>query len=441
MAISQSRRTSLALLTLVAFTGSAMLAQNTVHDSLTVEETVRVAIANSPALQQAAATVQASSARVEQTKTVDLPAVAFEGSYVRIGPVPQLSFPGLGVFKLYPENNYDAHVDVHQKVYDFGQSSASVDVSRSRVESAQISGDLIRYGLAYQTIQVFYSILYLEQGIQVEDQEINTLRQHLEVTKKRTESGTGTDFEVLTTQVRVAAAENQRVDLENMLEKQRITLRRMLGVPESTPVNLRGRFEVEPVNLNTDSLVALAMQQRPEYRAAQSEVQTATLQFRLAQVSDLPTLNVNAAYGVKNGYIPNLDILHGNWVAGVELQVPLYEGNRTQYKEEEAQATLGGSQAHVTDVERQITSDVRQAVSDVRTAMGKLATSLLQVQQATDALSIAQKRYDAGTVNNLDVLDAETSLSQAHLLRLRAQYEYVSSRYALERSVGSPIWK
>ncbi len=428
------------IITAVFTVSASGVAQNPQADSLTVDAAVKMAIASSPALLQAAANVQASGARVEQAQTADLPNAAFEGTYVRIGPVPQLSFPGLGVFKLYPENNYDAHVGVRQKVYDFGRTSAVVDVTRSRVQSAEISGNLVRLALAYQTIQVFYSILYLQRSIQVEDQEIGTLQEHLSVTKKRIAAGTGTDFEVLTTQVRVAGAENQRVDLENMLERQKIAMRRLLNVPDSAAVRLRGDFQIVPVSSNPDSLTAVALQQRPEYLGAKSEAQTASLQYRLSRVSDMPTLNVNAAYGVKNGYIPNLDILRGNWVAGIELSVPLYEGNKTKYQEEEAEATLSGSQAHVNDVGRQILAEVRQAISDVRSAGEKLQRSTLQIEQATQALSIAQKRYDAGTVSNLDVLDAETSLAQAHLLQLKALYDYVSSRYGLERAIGTKIW-
>ena len=409
-------------------------------DSLTVDEAVRMAVSRNPELLRAEASVQASNARVEQTKTADLPSVRFDGSYTRIGPVPQLFFPGLGAFKLYPEDNYDAHVGVHQKIYDFGKSSTNTDVTQSRVAFAEHSVTLLKSTLSYQTIQLFYSILFLQQSIQVKNEDIKTLNEHLLVNKKRLEAGTGTDFEVLTTQVRVAASQNQKIDLENSLQKQEIGLRRLLGLPDSTPLNLRGEFHLAPTALDTDSLTSIALVQRTDYQQAQSEEQTAKLQYQLAEKSDMPILALNASYGIKNGFIPNLNVLRGNWVAGIDLEVPLYEGGNTGYKEEEAQANLRGSEAHVNDTKLQIAADVRQAISDVHAAEGKLDATSLEVQQAKDALSIAQRRFDAGTVSNLDVLDAETSLSQAHLLRLRALYQYVSSRYALEYAIGTPIW-
>jgi outer membrane protein TolC len=212
-------------------------------------------------------------------------------------------------------------------------------------------------------------------------------------------------------------------------------------MPDSSALNLRGEFLLSPISFSADSLTSVALHQRTEYLAAQAEEMTSKLQYRSAQLTDRPVLNVNASYGLKNGFIPNLDILRGNWVAGVQLQVPLYEGGLTGYKEQEAQATMNESNAHVIDVEQQIAAEVRQTISDLHASQNKLETAVLQVQEAAEALSIAQKRFDAGAVSNLDVLDAETALSQAHLLRLRSLYEFVTSRYALDRAVGTPIWK
>ena len=77
---------------------------------------------------------------------------------------------------------------------------------------------------------------------------------------------------------------------------------------------------------------------------------------------------------------------------------------------------------------------------DVQAAVGKFATSELQVRQAREALSIAKKRYEAGAISNLDLLDAETSLSHANLQRLQVLYFYVLSRLGLDRAIGTRLW-
>ena len=405
------------------------------QDTLTVEQAVQRVVENHPAVVQASQNVRASEARLLQAETAKLPDAGFEGLYTRIGPVPELYD-----FKLYPENNYDAHIGGQYTVYDFGKASAAIEATRSRVHSARDAVEMTKNGLAYQTVRTFYAILFLQQSIQVTNEQIDALNQHLLTTQKKVESGTATSFDVLTTQVRVAAAQNQKIELGNTLHQQQIVLHQLLGIPAEQEVRLRGEFSMTPVSLNTDSLVHQALDQRAELQLARDAEQSAELQNKAVSFGTMPSLKVNLAYGVKNGYIPNLDVLRGNWVAGAQLQIPIYDGRRTDYQEEEAQANVLAEQAHVKNAEREVRGDVERAVGDIKTALDKLQISNLQVEQAKEAVSIARKRYETGSVTNLDLLDAETAESAAQLGNVQSLYNYVMSLYELKRAVGAALF-
>jgi len=74
--------------------------------------------------------------------------------------------------------------------------------------------ELTKTNLSLQTIRVFYTIILLQKSMKVQDEQIEALNQHLSVTQKRVAAGTATSFDVLTTQVRVAGAQNQKVDIQ-----------------------------------------------------------------------------------------------------------------------------------------------------------------------------------------------------------------------------------
>jgi len=59
------------------------------------------------------------------------------------------------------------------------------------------------------------------------------------------------------------------------------------------------------------------------------------------------------------------------------------------------------------------------------------------VQQAKEALNIAQTRYENGQATNLDVLDAEVALTQAKTNKIQALHDYLLSLAKLERAVGA----
>ncbi len=413
--------------------------QDAVADSLTLEEVVRRVVETHPAVLEARQGVAVSQARIRGAESGRYPTVSATGTYSHIGPVSSLEFQGRNI-TLFPSNNYDAQVTVRQTVYDAGRRDTEVARARSVEESVAGNVDLVRSNLAYQTIDAFNAILFFQENLTVLDEETAALQRHLEVTRERVRAGSATEFDVLTTQVRIADVGSRRVDVTSTMESRRIELRQLLGLASDTSLVLVGGFDGEPLNLNTDSLVALALSQRQEMKVARTNEGTAQVQTELASLGDKPSLNVNLTVGAKNGYVPHLNALKPNWVAGMSVDVPLFNGYRTLSQVEESRAALDEARLRTRVLARNVRMQVEQAIASVRASQEKIGTSELQVEQAQEALRLANTRYQAGVVTNLDVLDAQTSLSEAKLTALQAQYDLVRNRYRLEQAVGDAGW-
>ena len=132
--------------------------------------------------------------------------------------------------------------------------------------------------------------------------------------------------------------------------------------------------------------------------------------------------------------------LEANWIAGVQLEVPVFNGFLTRHKKSASYASLLAAREYSSNVERQVKADVKQAIADFEAAEEKVKTSEVQVEYAEAALSIARSRYNIGVITNLDLLDAQTSVARAKLMYLKAQYGAVSSGYELNRATGETTW-
>ena len=415
------------------------MAQTPQPRALTLEEAVRTVLARNNSLKEAEDTVAVFEARVAQSKTRLMPQVRADLEYSRLSPTEEIAIPGFGVFQLFPANNYDLHAGVSQLVYDFNRTKEAVNLSRSQVDSAADRWEILRRDLAFQTSQLFSSILFLQDNIRVQTETIKTLDDHLAVARKKLEAGTATELEVLNTQVRLVTAQNQVVDLNAALEKQMLGLRRLMGIEDQTPLELRGAFKYEPQALDPEGLVREAGQKRPEMKSIQDMTRSADIQIRLAELSDRPSLSVNVLAGWKNGYLPNLNVWKLNYVAAVQANVPIFNGHLSRSMKAEAEAALRTLQDRSRDVEGMIRMEVLQAVADVRAAVQKLESVEINVLRAKKALEYAGSRYKAGTVTNLDLLDTEDAYAQAELVRLQALFQFVLSKLTLQRAVGNPL--
>jgi len=417
----------------------AVSAQVSSNDSLTVDESVQLALKANPEIQQAVHSIDVSQARVEVSKSSFFPTGGADLTYTRLGPASSIAFGGEG-FQLYPLNNWDEHLGVTGTIYDFDKREKSVDLASSQVATAQDRLELAKSGLSYRTMQTFYAILFLEKSIQVQNEEIKNLNDHLLMTQKKVQAGTATNFDVLTTQVRVAAAQNDRINLENNLENTNVVFRQLLGLPPGSPTNLSGEFTEGAVALNADSLLAQAISDRIDIKIADDQLNSSNMEYKVASATNNPALNASFEWGLKNGLFPDMDVLRGNFVANVQLAIPLFDGFREHRMQEEANAGILVSQDYKSTVVEQIKADVQRAVSDVRSSLDRLRMTDITVEQAKSAVEQARIRYDAGTITNLDLLDAETSLSQAELMQIQALYKFVSSRIELDQAIGTKVW-
>ena len=107
--------------------------------------------------------------------------------------------------------------------------------------------------------------------------------------------------------------------------------------------------------------------------------------------------------------------------------------------EEEATAALHAAESRKQGVALMIQAEVDQALSELTAAGERVSISETNINQADLAVKNARLRYNAGSISNLDLLDAETAVAQARLTNLQALYDVVTGTIRLRRATGSPV--
>ena len=427
------------LIVLVLFVSQSNYAQSSKADSLSLNQAIELTINNYPLIKQQQEMTKAADYKIEQQKSFYYPDIFGQATYTRIGPLPSFSFGG-NTLELAPANNYNINIVANQQLYDFGKRDASVDLTNSYKQSALDNVDYIKANLSYQTLQSFYAILFLNKSITVKDKQIEALNEHLNVTYKKINSGTSTDYDALSTQVRISQAQREKVELLNQIKEQEIMLKKLICVPQDSSINIKGDFLAPKSSANLDSLINVAFQSRSELKLAEDKLNTSHMQEHLANLGDMPSLNATLVYGIKNGYEPNLDALRGNWAAALSLNVPIFNGFLTRYKESEAKVNSSEADLNIITLKRNIVAEVQQAITNLNSNLDKLNTTLTQVDFAEKTVQRAVARYNSGVGTNLDLLDAETSLAQAKLFYLQDLYRSILSSYQLKKAVGDIIY-
>jgi len=424
--------------------GSATAASASAQDILSVEDVVRIAIENAPAIKQAEASLDVAKSRISQAGIAMKPTLDAEASYTRIDPVATVEFPINGElvpFSFAPNNVYNVQAVLQQVLYDFGKNEAQVRVAQSVAKNAEDNFAQIKSSIAYQAIQLYYGILATNETMRIEEDQKKILGENLGLSQEKERLGTATTLDPLSAQVRIATIESQEADIKAAKQKQEAALRRLLGMQSDAPLILASHPMERQISGDLQNLVSRANTQRAEIQLANDVLATARLQVEAAKMGDKPIVAANISAGVKDGYPPALNEPRVNWAGTVGIRVPILNGSRTEYQVEEAEANVRSAEAKLLDLERNIQTEVESALADLTASTRKLELSTIQISQAQQALDVALVRYKNGAATNLEYLTAQSALEQAQLAQAQARYNYLLNQYSVERAVGDLAWK
>src|SRR6185369_629712 len=153
-----------------------------------------------------------------------------------------------------------------------------------------------------------------------------------------------------------------------------------------------------------------------------------------------PSVELFAGYGARSSQFSSdlTDELHG-WLAGAQLSWNVFDGDATKGRVQQATALHKKSAEEIEDTSRRIELAVRTAYSSFIEAREVLESQKKVQEQAEEALRLANARSDAGTGTQLDVLNAQTALTEARTTQAQAAHDFAVARTRLERAMGQAV--
>ncbi len=411
-------------------------------DSLVLDSVIQAVVQNHPTVKAAAEALNKADAQIGLAKSGYYPNVDITSNYSHVAPVPVLNLPAFGIENLsfYPSDNFSGGLNVRQNIYDFGKTAKNVAFADEGKVIAEQSLEQVKQNMALAVVRTYYTLDFLQEAIKIKEEQLKTLQEHLDYVQKMKATGSATNYEILSTKVKISGVESQELDLKASRDVQLAILNSLLGMPAKTYHAVKTVLTVMQPDVAQDSLISHALQHRDEMQLAKGKADLALLRLGVVKTQNNPSLNFIANGGWKNGYMPDINKIKPNYVVGLGLTIPIFDGTRTKYNIMEAKSSVETSTLETEITKRNISSEVVENETSVQTALKKVNQSKLQLEQAQEALSLAQINYKTGAITNLDLLDATTSVSEIRLQLLQSEINYAVSIYKLKASLGERLY-
>lgn len=405
---------------------------------------VNLAVKNSQGIQIAAEAVTSAEQKIEESKSFYYPQVSLAAAYSRLSLVSAFDFNLGGEvmhFKFMSPNNYNLHLTASQQLFNWGRTQKAVQLSRLGVVLAEDAVATVRQLTAYQVIPIYYNLLFAGEAIKVLDETRDLFAQKLGILKARFEAGLASDFDLSLIQVQISAIDSQKADLNNSVRKLILTYNRIANRPLEAALAIDDQLDFQVMTMDEELLVQEALANRVEFKQFRDQEALLSTQAALARTGNKPNLMAAFTYEIRNGFLPSVDQLRGNWTLSLSAAYPLFDGHRTRAQVTQAEINLSLAQRQRLDQERAVAAEIRQLFSDLKTLEEKITIEKIKMGHAQKVLNIAEERSPRGLASTTDLIEAQNTLANSRLSVLQLTVNYMLNRYSLFRAVGRKIYQ
>lgn len=231
-----------------------------------------------------------------------------------------------------------------------------------------------------------------------------------------------------------------------LLEKQLAQIRNQLAAlagyfPSENEVEA---FDLEMLQLPQElpvSLPSRLVEQRPDIRAAESELHAASAQIGVATANMLPQFTISSSAGSVATSANNLfSAGTGVWSAGANLFQPIFHGGTLLHQRRAAVAAYDSAAAQYRSVVLSAFQDVANVLDALQADAGIVQAQMVAAQSATDSLEITRKQYQIGAASYLALLNAQQAYQQTRIALAQARASRYADTAALFQSLGGGWW-
>ena len=406
-----------------------------------LDELIRIALAGNPDIKAASAALRVAQANARAQRATLFPTVQ-GGAGASALQVPTILSPPLSDGTTYNYSLYTLGLTVSYNLDLWGGTRRAIESADALAEAQCFQLEGAYLSLASNVVAAAILEAGLREQVKATQDIIASQRDTLNILTRQSGLGAVTGADVAAQQAQLAQVEATLPPLQKALAQQRNLMATLLGRVPSQGV--AEQFTLADLKLPQElplSLPSKLVEQRPDVRAAESNLHSASAQIGVAVANQFPNITLNAGIATQALTVGTLfGPAAPAAIIGASLLQTIIDGGALAAKK---RAAVAGYEL----ADAQYKSTVLQAFRGVADALRALEYDALALRAAVAAeqatatsLQIARRRLDLGDTTYVFVLTAELAYRQASLARIQAQAARYADTAALFQALGGGWW-
>jgi outer membrane protein len=401
--------------------------------SLNLHDAEQIALQNHPRIQAAQNLALAAKQQVREVQSSYFPLAYGSVTGVEAEANSRITAGGLNNPIIY--DRFADGVTVAQLVTDFGRTHELVKSSNLHAQAQQENVVTSRALVLLAVDQAYFAVLKAQSVLQVAQETVKDRQLVVDQITAMARSQLKSDLDVSFANVELSQAQLLLLQAQDDLQVSFADFSTALGYSDQRTFNLIDEPLPASPALDLSQAIAQALQNRPELISERLDVNAANSYATAERDLFFPTISGVGTAGV-TPY--RQDQLASHYAAaGFNVNIPIFNGRLFGAREAEAKYRAQADQQYLRDLQDRIVRDVRAAWLNATTALQRVSVTKQLLDQSTQALQLAQARYNLGLSSIVELSQAQLNLTQAQIANASATFDYEAQLSQLNFASGN----
>ena len=390
-----------------------------IEGPLTMEQAVVLSLEHSRKVKASGADQRAMASMRGEAFAGFLPQVSANGYLVNQNMRPNVYFSAgesmARNFQLFGTNRaQDLNLTAMWPIFSGGRTYYGYKAASARAESATQMLRGTEVEVAMQARLDYIASVREQENARVTGELLRQTEERVRVTREEFEAGRVARFNVLRDEAELANVIQMDTMARNRAELALIALKTTLGVDLASPITAAEPLQYSQTTVSVEEGIRQAVESHPDVQSAGKQFEAAEAEVRAALGRYLPEVSATWMYDwqrMRNRDEP-FERPEG-YSAGLVLTIPLFDGFMRENAVATARAKRDKARELLVQARQQVAKEVNQAALMLVAADKNVDASRKGLQQAEEQFRIAQERFGSGRGIQLEVLDAQSTLTRA----------------------------
>ena len=397
-----------------------------VDSNLSVSEAVTKAVRDNPSLAQLRARYDALQQIPSQVGTLPDPMIGLSA----------MNFPATN-FHRRQEPMTQVQLSFMQSIPFPGKLRLQREAAEFDAQAAGLRVEELRLQIMANVRTIWWQAFYLDRALETVRSNRKLFREFTQIARKKYETGTGLQQDVLLAQLELSKLIDQEISLESMRDHQGITLNILMDLPEQGELGLVSEMKRNLEEVQSREYYFQRAETRPLLKQKMVQLEAANKRLNSAEKDRLPDFILGVNYGDRQGDNPNGSSRDDLLSVMLGVKVPIYASRKQDKAIAQRTSEVQGAVYASQDVRGQVRGAISRSLTDYSSARKQFElfeSSILP--QSNQTVQSMLSGYRVSQVDFLNLVRAQSTLLNYELQYWRAFVDAKQSLARLEAAVG-----